>query len=77
MTQHRQLRDAAPVECSGTFTMGWQRSSASNRRVPGPGAGAPHRCQTFFHSPATRGLDISGGDEKVDPNVTIRPIGNV
>jgi len=38
--------------------------------------GVPHRCQ-IFHSPATRGLDISGGDDKVDPNVTIWPIGDV
>jgi hypothetical protein len=33
--------------------------------------------RSFIHSPATRGLDISGADEKVDPNVTISPIGDV
>ena len=42
-----------------------------------PQCGGSASLPDLFHSPVTRGLDIPGGDDKIDLNVTIWPIGDV
>jgi len=56
-----------------------QRSEAPPQtdEFPAPVRGLRIAARPFFTAPLPRGLDISGGDEQIGPNVTIWSIGDV